>query len=88
MSKTSVITARVETETSDALNRIADLKDRSRAWIIQKAVERYVAEETAFYDFVQAGIASADRGDLISQNEMELWFKERKSSRALKIAAE
>jgi predicted transcriptional regulator len=88
MSKTQVITARVQPEISESLNRLAAQTQRSRAWIVQKAVERYVSQETEFYDFVKAGIDSADRGDLISQEEMERWFQERKSSRAMRIAAE
>jgi predicted transcriptional regulator len=88
MSKTQVITARVQPEISESLNRLAVRSQRSRAWVIQKAVERYVAQETEFQNFVQAGIDSADRGDLISQEEMEGWFEERKANRAMRIAAE
>jgi predicted transcriptional regulator len=88
MSKTQVITARVNPEISESLGRIAARQQRSRAWIVQKAVERYVAEETEFLRFVQVGVDSADRGDLVSQEEMERWFEARKASRALRIAAE
>ena len=31
--------------------------------------------------FIQAGIDSADRGELISQEEMETWFEERAVAR-------
>lgn len=67
---------------------IAARQQRSRAWIVQKAIERYVAEEAEFLRFVQVGVDSADRGDLVSQEEMEHWFEARKASRALRIAAE
>jgi predicted transcriptional regulator len=77
MSKTSVVTARLDVETLSELDRLAARLDRTRAWVVAKAVERYVAEELEFHAFIQAGIDSADRGELISQEEMEAWFEAR-----------
>ncbi|HEU4962189.1 MAG TPA: ribbon-helix-helix domain-containing protein [Sphingomonas sp.] len=77
MSKSAVITARVDPDLSERLDALAGKLERSRAWIVAKAIERYVAEEAAFLDFLQVGIDAADRGDVISQEEMEQWFAER-----------
>ena len=77
MSKSAVVTARIDPNLSEKLDVLADKLERSRAWIVAKAIERYVAEESAFLDFLQAGIDAADRGDMISQEEMEQWFAER-----------
>ena len=85
MSKTAVITARVDEETLKSLDALAESQERTRAWFVAKAVERYVREETEFRAFVQVGIDAADRGDLISQEEMEAWFEHR---RQLPAAAE
>lgn len=85
MSKTAVITTRIDEDTLRALDVLAADQERTRAWLVAKAIKRYVEEETAFRAFVQAGIDSADRGDLISQEEMEDWFEQR---RRLPAAAE
>jgi toxin ParE1/3/4 len=87
MSKTNVITARLSDETTESLDALAGHLKRSRAWVIQQAVEHYVARESQFLEFIQTGIDSADRGELISQEEMEAWFAERKANRSSRIAA-
>lgn len=78
MRKSVVITSRVDTELSEELDALAARMSRSRAWVIQQAIARYVEEETAFRAFVQVGIDAADGGDLISQEEMEAWFEGRR----------
>jgi predicted transcriptional regulator len=70
MSKTSVISARVDADTLDLVDRIATAQGRSRSWFAAEAVRRMAAEEAAFLAFVQAGIDSADRGELIPQEEV------------------
>ncbi len=77
MSKTTVITARLEPELLAKLDALAARIDRSRAWVVAKAVERYVEEELEYREFLQVGIDAADRGDLVSQEEMEAWFEAR-----------
>lgn len=77
MSGSTVITTRLDAEMLARLDQLAVAVDRSRAWLVAKAVQRYVDEELEFRAFVQAGIDSADRGDLISQEEMEAWFEAR-----------
>ncbi len=75
MSKTSVITARIDADLSDRLDALAARLDRSRAWIMAKAIERFVDEETAFHAFIQEGVDAADRGEVYSQEEMEAWVE-------------
>jgi predicted transcriptional regulator len=77
MSKTTVITARLEPQQLAKLDALASRIDRSRAWVVAKAVERYVDEELQYREFIQAGIDAADRGELISQEDMEAWFEAR-----------
>jgi len=77
MSKTSVVTARIESELASRLDTLAATQERSRAAVVERAVRRYVDEELAFLAFVQEGIDAADRGELISQEEMEAWVEAR-----------
>lgn len=88
MSKTAVVTARLATQIVEDLDRLAAHCDRSRAYLISKAVQRFIEQEAELHDFIQVGIEAADRGDVVSQSEMEAWFEGRLTNRALAIAAE
>jgi predicted transcriptional regulator len=77
MSKTAVITARIDNDTLARLEKLADAQERSRAWLVNKAVSKFVEEETAFLAFVQEGEDAINQGDFYSQDEMESWFAER-----------
>ncbi len=74
MSKSVVITARVEEPVAKELDRLAADWDRSRAWLVTKAVERFVAEETALIDAIRAGEADFAAGRIVSQADVEQRF--------------
>lgn len=63
MSDTSVVTTRVKGELVEKLDRLAKAHERSRGWLIAKAIERYVADETRLLDMMDEGEAdfAADR---------------------------
>jgi predicted transcriptional regulator len=88
MSKTSVITSRLDTDTVAALDRLAAASDRSRAYLIAKAVNRFVEEERETRDFLQVGIDQANSGDVVLQEEIEAWYEARLASRTMSVAAE
>jgi predicted transcriptional regulator len=81
MSRSAVITTRVDYETLDALDKIAARTERTRAWIVAKALRHYVEEEKAFQAFVQEGLDELDRGEFYTQEEMEAWFAARYETR-------
>jgi predicted transcriptional regulator len=70
MSKTSVITTRLDQETLEGLDRLAEYHDRSRAWLVAKAVSRYVKEESEFFAFLQEGEDAIARGDFVTHEEL------------------
>jgi predicted transcriptional regulator len=78
MSKSVVITTRVTAEVAEQLDRLAARLGRSRAWVVEQAIKRYAEEELEYLSFIQVGIDAADRGELISQEEMEAWFESRR----------
>lgn len=77
MSKTVVITARVDEATLQSLDALAESRERTRAWLVAKAIKRYVEEETAFRAFIQEGEDAIDRGEYYTQEQMEEWFASR-----------
>lgn len=75
--KTSVVTSRLDDDALSRLDLVCERQERSRAWIIAKAIKQLVDEEIAFHDFIQEGEDAIDRGDFYTQEEMEAWFEAR-----------
>jgi predicted transcriptional regulator len=84
MSKTSVITARIDPETLAALDRLGERQDRSRAWLVGQAIKRYVEEEAAFLAFLKEGEDAINRGEYVTHEEL---VAELKALRTAKHAA-
>ena len=74
MAKQNVITARIDDEAVAALDRLAKELDRSRAWIVAAAVERFVKEELEFVHAVLEGEADVAAGRVRTQEDMEAMF--------------
>ena len=75
--KTSVITARLDPETLAGLDKLAEYHERSRAWLVAKAIKQYVKAESEFFAFLQVGEDQIDRGEYLTQEEMEAWVRDR-----------
>lgn len=82
MSKTSVITTRLDDETLALVDRLAASQGRSRAWFAAEAIRRVAENESDFLAFVQAGIESADRGELTPQDRVFADLRQRRLQRA------
>lgn len=67
---TRTTSIRLSEEKLDQLDRLARSLDRSRSWIIEQAVERYLDYEEWFATAVQMGIAAADRGEVIRHHQV------------------
>ena len=59
-------TVRLDGATLDAVDVLAEKTDRSRNWIVAKAVQDYVALNAWQIGKIEEGIAEADRGDFAS----------------------
>lgn len=70
MSKSAVITARVDPETLALIDKVVASQGRSRSWFVANAVQRAAEYEADFLAFVQEGIDAADLGDLIPHEEV------------------
>jgi predicted transcriptional regulator len=60
----------LDDETLEALDQLARKTDRSRDWLVTKAVEDYVALNAWQLEKIEAGLAAADRGDFASDEEV------------------
>ena len=73
MASTVVVTARIGEQLSADLDRLAAESERSRAWLVGKAVEQYVADELEMIAFIEEGDADFREGRVLSQEEMTVW---------------
>ncbi|MCO5794239.1 MAG: CopG family ribbon-helix-helix protein [Blastomonas fulva] len=88
MSKSQVITARIDPEVMALVDRLAAAQGRSRSWLAARAIEKMARAETAFLDFVKEGEDAIARGDYLTQEQMEEWITEMKVGARAKIAAQ
>ncbi len=68
--KTSVVTARIDPETLGDLDRLCEYHERSRSWLVAKAVREYVKRESEFFAFLKEGEDAIDRGDYLTHEEL------------------
>lgn len=73
--KTSVVTTRLDEDALARLDLVCERRERSRAWVIAKAINEFVDEEIAFHDFIQEGEDAIDRGESYTQEEMVEWVR-------------
>ncbi len=69
MSKTSVISCRVDDEMLAALDRLAAAHDRSRAWVVSKLLVEAAATELELLENIDEGIAAIDAGDFCAHDQ-------------------
>lgn len=74
MSKSTVVTTRLMPDVLDDVDRLAQALERSRAWIVAKAIERFVGEELEFIAFIKEGEADLAAGRVRTQEEVEAMF--------------
>jgi len=60
-----------DNETLAALDRLVEQTKRSRDWLVGRAVEEYLSLNESEITKIKGGIASADRGDFASGEDME-----------------
>ena len=80
MQATSVISGRVPTETAVKLDHLAERLDRSRGWIVARAVEQYVESEFELMESLDEAERQIDRGEFYAQEEMEAWVASLRSA--------
>jgi predicted transcriptional regulator len=66
----AAFTVRLDETTLGALDQLAEKTERSRNWLVARAVEDYVALNAWQIGKIEAGIAAADRGDFAHDEEV------------------
>jgi predicted transcriptional regulator len=66
----AAFTVRLDEATLGALDELAEKTERSRAWLVTKAIEEYVTLNAWQIGKIEAGIAAADHGDFASDQDV------------------
>jgi predicted transcriptional regulator len=69
-SMSAAFTVRLNETTLGALDQLAEKTERSRNWLVTKAIEDYIALNAWQVARIEAGIAAADRGEFASDSEL------------------
>ena len=64
------VSLRVPTDLIETLDKIAVVLERSRSWVMLRALRQYIADEGQEVLDIREGIAEADRGELIPFDEV------------------
>jgi predicted transcriptional regulator len=65
-----VTSIRVDERKLKRLDRLARTMDRPRSWVLSQAIDRYIEHQDWFAREVERGVEQADRGELISHDEV------------------
>ena len=66
----AAFTVRLDEATLSALDKLAEKTDRSRTWLVTKAIEDYVTLNAWQIGKIEAGVAAADHGDFASDEDV------------------
>ena len=75
MTTKGVFTIRVSPALQDRLDAIANAIDRPRSWVVNRALEVFVASETWQIEEIKRGLAEADAGEFATDAEVEAAFE-------------
>ena len=68
-------TVRMEDNLLQRVDGIAESLNRPRSWIINQALERFVAYEEWYIQEVKSGLAELDKGEVATDREVVERFK-------------
>lgn len=74
MTDSVVVTARLPRDVSTALDALAREMERSRSWLVNKAIRRYIEEQSEWIAFIKEGEDDLDNGRSYGQAEVEAMF--------------
>jgi predicted transcriptional regulator len=77
-----VVTAKLPTDLVARLDEIADRIDRSKSWIIRRAIAEWLAEEQRRHELTLEALKDVDEGRTFTQEEIEAPYAERRLARA------
>ncbi len=84
--KSVTITTRVKPSLAKKLEAYAKAARRTRSWVVEDILDRYVDGEIAIVKAVQEGIDAANRGELVPHEEVFRKLREKSTARRRAMA--
>jgi len=81
-----VITAKLPKDLVQRLDEVTERIDRTKSWVVQKALIQWLAEEQRRYDLTIEALHDVDEGRLISHEDVKERVEQKKRERRLKHA--
>ncbi len=72
---TRVLTAHIPEELAQKVDRYAESMERSRAWIVKRALTAWVDWEEEKDRLTMEAIEAADRGDVVDDEVVAAWIE-------------
>ena len=82
MGKTAMLTSRITPETSNRLQRLAQMTQRSKSYLTEQALEQYLDLNEWQINGINAAIDKADRNDTVFVDHgqvMQQWVTKREN---------
>ena len=71
----TMVSARISEELDGKLEKLAELTRRSRAYLLNQALEEYVDEKVRLYQVIAEAVREADEdGSYVSDKDMRAWL--------------
>lgn len=70
-SQTGVFTVRLPPERQKEIERLGEVLDRPRSWIVSKAIEEYLAIHRWQIEEIKKAVKEADAGDFATEQEIQ-----------------
>ena len=77
-----VVTAKLPDDLVAEMDDVAVRIDRSKSWIVRKALSEWLAEEQRRYELTLEALKSMDEGRTYSQEEIEKHFAAKRKARS------
>jgi RHH-type rel operon transcriptional repressor/antitoxin RelB len=84
--KSVTITARIPAALAKKLEAYAKAARRTRSWVVEDILDRYVDKEMAIVEAVLEGIEAADRGEIVPHDEVFRKLREKSAARRRAMA--
>lgn len=85
MSDRAVISVHTKPEVSQRLDELAALTRRSKSYLANEAIERYLQDEEEYVASVRRGVADADAGRLFTTDDVRERLQAHVAGRAAKV---
>lgn len=75
MSKTAPVSVRLDSTLNDRVAAVAAALDRPKSWVIEQAVQDFVAVQEWQLAAIDEGIRAADAGRVVPHEEVVSWVQ-------------